>query len=264
MNVGADPVAPDQARKWFEPASACFAAGTLVHTQTGLVPIEQIKVGDMVLSKPESGEGEQAYKRVTRTFAHEPQTVMDVAFMLPGTNTGGRVIATLNHPFWVAEGACRTDKGWVAADRLPGEVADGSKFELRDGTLVLIRGCGKIYISDQPGVGWRPSHTGDPQRPGFLWDYVNHKLIATKVMALKAIQEFAWEHQHPVYDMPKKFLLKLPVYNLEVEDFHTYYVGEDGVWVHNKNGDGIAFSVNPPASGLSLSPPVLTPSPRTP
>ena len=25
------------------------------------------------------------------------------------------------------------------------------------------------------------------------------------------------------------------VYNFEVEDFHTYYVGENGVWVHNAN-----------------------------
>jgi hypothetical protein len=33
-----------------------FVAGTLIHTQTGLKPIEQIQVGDFVLSKPESGE----------------------------------------------------------------------------------------------------------------------------------------------------------------------------------------------------------------
>ncbi|MBL0231797.1 MAG: Hint domain-containing protein [Moraxellaceae bacterium] len=45
-----------------------FVAGTLVHTDKGLVPIEQLKVGDMVLSKHESGEGEQAYKRVVKTF----------------------------------------------------------------------------------------------------------------------------------------------------------------------------------------------------
>jgi hypothetical protein len=43
-----------------------FVAGTLVHTDKGLVPIEQLKVGDMVLSKHESGEGEQAYKPVVR------------------------------------------------------------------------------------------------------------------------------------------------------------------------------------------------------
>ncbi|MCL2076530.1 MAG: Hint domain-containing protein [Betaproteobacteria bacterium] len=36
--------------------TGCFIAGTLVHTREGLVPIEQIKVGDWVLSKPESGE----------------------------------------------------------------------------------------------------------------------------------------------------------------------------------------------------------------
>ena len=25
------------------------------------------------------------------------------------------------------------------------------------------------------------------------------------------------------------------VYNFQVEDFHTYHVGENGVWVHNSN-----------------------------
>jgi hypothetical protein len=25
------------------------------------------------------------------------------------------------------------------------------------------------------------------------------------------------------------------VYNIEVEDYHTYFVGEEGVWVHNTN-----------------------------
>ena len=28
------------------------------------------------------------------------------------------------------------------------------------------------------------------------------------------------------------------VYNMEVEDYHTYHVGEDGVWVHNTDGCG--------------------------
>jgi hypothetical protein len=47
-----------------------FCAGTLVHTDKGLVPIEQIKVGDMVLSRPEDGDENTPteYKRVTRTF----------------------------------------------------------------------------------------------------------------------------------------------------------------------------------------------------
>lgn len=52
-------------------------------------------------------------------------------------------------------------------------------------------------------------------------------------MFLQAIQDY--EMQDPY--------LKLPVYNLEVEDFHTYYVGEHGVWVHNENCLGLTFDV---------------------
>jgi hypothetical protein len=58
-----------------------LVAGTLVHTDKGLVPIEQLKVGDMVLSKHESNTGEQAYKRVVSTFkSATKQPVMGVKF----------------------------------------------------------------------------------------------------------------------------------------------------------------------------------------
>jgi hypothetical protein len=50
----------DENRKALNDAAG-IAAGTLVHTEEGLVPIEKVKVGDWVLSKPENG-GEQAYK----------------------------------------------------------------------------------------------------------------------------------------------------------------------------------------------------------
>lgn len=35
--------------------------------------------------------------------------------------------------------------------------------------------------------------------------------------------------------------LKVTVYNLEVEDYHTYYVGAVGIWVHNANCSGVAL-----------------------
>ena len=38
--------------------------------------------------------------------------------------------------------------------------------------------------------------------------------------------------QHEILEAPVK------VYNFEVEDFHTYYVGEESVLVHNKCGSG--------------------------
>lgn len=52
-----------------------FIVGTLVHTDKGLVPIEQIKVGDMVLSQLEQ-TGEKTYKRVVNTFAFEGKEVL--------------------------------------------------------------------------------------------------------------------------------------------------------------------------------------------
>ncbi len=50
-----------------------FVAGTLVHTDKGLVPIQDIKVGDLILSKSvlsklESSIGDIEYKPVISTF----------------------------------------------------------------------------------------------------------------------------------------------------------------------------------------------------
>lgn len=67
-------------------AVGCFVAGTLVHTRDGLRPIEQIQVGDYVLSKPEDGNGETAYKRVVNTFEFEDKEAWFVS--VHNTNCG--------------------------------------------------------------------------------------------------------------------------------------------------------------------------------
>jgi hypothetical protein len=91
----------------FSARLGCFVAGTLVHTKDGLKPIEQIKVGDYVLSKPESGEGELNYQRVTRTFEYDDREVYFVAWDIfnkndpMGKRTSGYVVVTGEHPFWV-------------------------------------------------------------------------------------------------------------------------------------------------------------------
>ncbi|MBR7779250.1 polymorphic toxin-type HINT domain-containing protein [Undibacterium rugosum] len=224
-----------------ECSEACFAAGTLVHTKEGLVPIEKIKVGDWVLSKPENG-GEQAYKRVLKTFVHEPTTVMEVYGKIPGTqNRSVRVISTLNHPFWLV------GKGWTAANNFPLR----SQFELVDGSNTVFTGNDSIYVTDVEGVGWVPAHMGDLSRPGSQWDYINHKMVDEYVMAIDRIQ--ALEGEHPLYTQnaleeaeqseTNYPYLKIPVYNLEVEDFHTYYVSEIGIWVHNTNCGGLQVEV---------------------
>lgn len=140
----------------------CFVAGTAVVTSVGLVAIEHIKPGDMVLAENEE-TGEIAYKEVVRTFTNTTEELTHVTI----TTQDGQVEtidATPQHPFYV-EG-----KGWVEASALH----VGMVVWLADGTKAVVT------------------------------DVVTEGL------------------EEPV-----------TVYNFEVADFHTYFVGDSGVLVHN-------------------------------
>ncbi|RHX80920.1 polymorphic toxin-type HINT domain-containing protein, partial [Leptospira yasudae] len=71
----------------------CFVAGTLVHTKDGLKKIEEIQVGDVVLSKSDVS-GEMSYRRVVNTFVRQADLIYKVSF------ADGTVLETTwNHPF---------------------------------------------------------------------------------------------------------------------------------------------------------------------
>jgi len=126
-----------------------------VKTDKGEKNIEDIQVGDRVLSKDET-TGEVAYKEVTATFNHE----MDEIYKI---HVGGQAIeATDNHPFWV------DGKGWTFIKDLK-----------PDDLLVQSDG-----------------HT-------------------LKVDSIELL------HKH------------VTVYNMTVDEFHTYFVSDLGIWVHN-------------------------------
>ena len=120
---------------------ACFAAGTLVHTKEGLKPIEQIKVGAWVLSRPENPElGTQTdYKRVVRTMVHHDKPVIYGSFSpvprrIPGNayhtdRPSIDLIMTPDHPFWL-QGV-----GWTAAALLREDLIDWRLF--KDGVVDL-------------------------------------------------------------------------------------------------------------------------------
>lgn len=54
---------------------AGFVTGTLVHTDKGLVPIQEIEVGALVLSKPENEQSETAFKNVVSKGVYETKTL---------------------------------------------------------------------------------------------------------------------------------------------------------------------------------------------
>ena len=68
----------------------CFMKGTLVETEEGWTPIDELKVGDLVMSRPENGIGEAVPKRVVNTFSYEDKEVVMLKFsQFPKRNRGG-------------------------------------------------------------------------------------------------------------------------------------------------------------------------------
>ena len=150
--------------------TACFVAGTVVHTDKGLVPIQDIKVGDMVLSRDEHNpNGELAYKKVLNTFAStEKKKIFSVAFETVRNDINSEVLnkvksgeivanekernglsylfCTGNHAFWTKEA------GWTQAEDLA--VTKRYKNEDRDYTLVCKDGSptygASLFTSKEP------------------------------------------------------------------------------------------------------------------
>ena len=138
----------------------CFIAGTLVETEEGLRPIEEVDVGDFVLSRAEE-TGEIALREVIRVFVTPDTPVLELEL----ENEDGdieEIGTTAEHPFWVKE------KGWVFA----GKLLSGDEIFTSNG-------------------GWLRVNAG------------------------------TWLSERQT------------VYNFEVDEFHTYFVGKHRAWVHN-------------------------------
>lgn len=137
--------------------SYCFIAGTLVTTEDGHKPIEEIQVGDKVLSEDEL-TGEVALKEVYATSVSETDEFYHIHV------NGEEIVATGTHPFYVYK------FGWTTARALRA----GDVLVLSNGELVTV-------------------------------EWIDHEILESPIN----------------------------VYNFEVEDFHTYFVGKSGILVHN-------------------------------
>lgn len=234
-------------------ATSCFVAGTLVHTNQGLVPIEQLKVGDMVLSMPESGPTkDKAYKRVVKTFkSRQKQPIMSPV---------SDIYCTDNHPFWTK------DEGWKAAKFLdrntdkvyalgmdgagcydyPQYVTNGKGY-WRD-----LYEIGGLYLLPTPIDGIAAClETNDynirSENHASLIDFRNGQqqyICSTNGFSdLYALSPDKYNqvaksiYSRVLYEAIEGEGVNQPfsayVYNIEVEDYHTYFVGEIGYWVHD-------------------------------
>jgi len=139
-----------------------FDGATLVATEHGLVPIEEIKIGDMVWAYNEANQT-KSLQEVTHLIRGEgTKELIDIEL-----STGEVIVATSNHPFWEVD-----SREWLEAD-----------------TLAI----NSILLN------------------------INDK--NTTIKSLTHHKEL------------KK------VYNLTVNNFHTYFVGVSGVLGHNSGCD---------------------------
>ncbi len=196
----------------------CLAAGTLIHTRNGLVRIENIRVGDLVLSQPEF-EGELAYRAVLNTMVNFGKSVYAVEYAHGADHNSHFLIASHDHPFWI-EG-----QEWTAAESLRA----GQLLQLADGSAAVIRGAAPIFTTQIPDVGVaRDSNSG--------WE-VALDLGQDEITVIDPNQ-----FHLPVLERDQEFGSQ--VFNFEVDGFHTYYVGELGVWVHNSGCVTLVNDVN--------------------
>lgn len=154
--------------------SQCFTGDTLVSTEHGLRPIEEIQAGDYVWSE-NTETGEKELKKVLGVSVTETTVLVHVSM-----EDGTEINTTENHPFYV-EG-----KGWCAASGLE----DGDILHAQDGSAVTVKDVEARQLDE----------------------------------AVK-------------------------VYNLEIEEYHTYYVSGREVLVHNvcNNGTGVEGDINSPS-----------------
>ncbi len=100
---------------------ACFVAGTLVQTENGLVPIEEIHEGDLVWAWDEE-TGSLSLKEVVETYIRIKTKLIHIFV------NGEEIVTTDEHPFYIR------NTGFVEAKYL----CEGSSLILFDGTDAVV------------------------------------------------------------------------------------------------------------------------------
>lgn len=220
-----------------------FVAGTLVHTDQGLVPIQELKIGDRVLSRAENDpDAPNEYKCVTKVMSFEDSTIIQLPYLQESSPELINIIYLSDcNLVWLEE-----NKRWVTAIDL-----------VTSNKLTVINNEDSTYV-------WKPSEvTKLISKNGEIYGYCNgiiedlkygNSLLKFENGELFTCNVDDIRHSEDKYiDNLKKIELKnnnnmdekgfevarigqtkfrIPVHNLEVDDFQTYFVGELGVWVH--------------------------------
>ena len=172
----------------------CFDGDTQVQTPDGVMYEIKYLKVGDLVLSRCEKTGVQAYRRVVKKFEHQCDETVIVHFVTE-RGTESAVETTEEHPFWVES------VGWVPA----GQLIAGQKLSIVD----------PIDVTDE-------YRTEDQKKAKLAMGGGRWQAEVLEVKRESNVREYAGE----VYS--------LTVYNIEVEEFHTYFVGWNGIWVHNK------------------------------
>ncbi|UNV85597.1 MULTISPECIES: protein C- splicing region [Neisseria] len=267
-----------------------FMKGTLVETEEGWTPIDELKVGDLVMSRPENGIGKAVPKRVVNTFRYEDKEVVMLKFScFPNRNGGGAtLVATPNYPFCVYgvvtnlilehpkfgklgaywkgcdyddgeyvfagdEGRARYEALWAFKHtpyemRLYEQPVWKRADQLERGDVVLGLENDYYVVEDyRPLYAYRDTDQAWIQQTNLAYGWEQSELGENYNMVLN--EESRHRPTWDLMDVPNDENLlyvdedgqrhyrryRTTVYNIEVEDYHTYCVGYQCILVHNQN-----------------------------
>ena len=105
-----------------ERSKECLVAGTLIWTDRGPVPVQDVRIGDLALAKhPDTGK--LSYRPVLFTTVRKPEPIYKV------TTAAGTIRGTGGHTFWVS------GKGWTKLRN----VKPGQRFHTATGSTEIVK-----------------------------------------------------------------------------------------------------------------------------
>lgn len=200
----------------------------MVHTKDGLKAIEEIHIGDLVLSKRNGAESAHEYKRVTRTVRCADREVICVNFVT-GESSGDpvfhRVVVTPEQQFWVNR------KRWREAISLKSTYPATESQSASQDNLEIITSV-RLFRTDQPNIAWIPSG-----RPDELRCYGSYLNVPKLTLSRHGDVSLHFPDASRTGKVKPEYLYRSDVFGLEIEEFGAYFVSEPGILVAATNGE---------------------------
>ncbi len=216
------PASGQSSRAHASAQEAGFAAGTWIHTARGLVPIEDIQVGDLVMTTPQ-GDGDRAYQAVSKLLVQNfrPVMLMRVDYHVRNGGASEYIIATADQGFFARKALAPTSQTEPAQSPQWTGLADlaaSDAVELLTGDAATVGGVDALYFSGTPGIAIAPRSHTQWSDGGWAVD------LGARPIAVNAVTGF------PCSQVTSPCVL-VTVYQLEVQGSGTYYVGKVGLQV---------------------------------